>query len=173
MRLKAGTAIAAVDYSAKKGKKRATFWRASNTLSQRIMGTTTGTAIAKLDLSGMAAGQQAGFARFSVVFHLLGVEADVTGKRHLFFMANDGEKVAGPEIGSETLYIKTNNQGDKAFYEYSTDGTTFQRFGPEFTIAFGQWSGDRLGFFCWNEQVEKGYIDIDWFTYDYDGPKKY
>ncbi len=42
---------------------------------------------------------------------------------------------------------------------------------PVFTIAFGKWTGDRLGFFCWNEKEEKGHIDVDWFKYDYDGPK--
>jgi hypothetical protein len=31
--------------------------------------------------------------------------------------------------------------------------------------------GDRLGFFLWNEKEDAGYIDIDWFTYEYDGPK--
>mgnify|MGYP000256475117 CR=1 FL=1 len=30
---------------------------------------------------------------------------------------------------------------------------------------------DGLGFFSWNEQKDDGYIDVDWFKYDYDGPK--
>ena len=36
---------------------------------------------------------------------------------------------------------------------------------------FGMWTGDRLGFFCWNDSEPQGHIDVDWFRYDYDGPK--
>lgn len=148
-----------------------TFWRACNTLSQRIMGITTGTAVAKLDLSGMSPGQRAGFVRFGGVYHLLGVSADGSGKRTLFFRDNLGRDTAGPEIRSDQLWIRTRNDGDQATFEYSLDGQRFGRLGPPFTIKFGRWTGDRLGFFCWNEQAETGHIDIDSFRYDYDGPK--
>ncbi len=147
------------------------FWRAYNTLSQRIMGMTTGTAEAKFDISNMAVGQRAGFVRFGGVYHLLGIKVDDSGKQNLFFMDNYASETMGPEITSDIIYIRTSNTGNKAFYEYSLNGKTYQRFGPEFTIAFGKWTGDRLGFFCWNEKEEKGFIDVDWFTYDYDGPK--
>lgn len=147
------------------------FWRACNTVSQRIMGTTTGSASAKFDLSQMATGQRAGFVRYGGVYHLLGVRADDSGKRILFFMDKVGKETSGPEIKSNQLVIRTSNKGNQAFFEYSTNGKNFKRFGPEFTIAFGKWTGDRLGFFCWNEKQEKGSIDVDWFTYDYDGPK--
>ena len=93
------------------------------------------------------------------------------GNRHLFFMNKMGEKTKGPQLNSTVLYIRTSNTVNKATYEYSEDGKNFKRFGPEFTIEFGKWTGDRLGFFCWNEENEQGYIDIDWFKYDYDGPK--
>lgn len=147
------------------------FWRAPNTLSQRIMGTTTGTAAAKFDISGMVPGQLAGFVRYGGVYHLLGVYQNNDGERSLFFMDEIGNKTQGPFINGNNLYIKTSNTSNQATYEYSTDGKNYQRFGPEFTIAFGKWTGDRLGFFCWNEQQEKGFVDVDWFTYEYDGPK--
>ncbi|RZV61023.1 MAG: hypothetical protein EX254_08265 [Flavobacteriaceae bacterium] len=51
------------------------------------------------------------------------------------------------------------------------DDQKYQRFGPNFTIEFGNWTGDRLGFFTWNDKEEKGQIDVDWFKYDYNGPK--
>jgi beta-xylosidase len=147
------------------------FWRACNTLSQRIMGVTTGTAIAKFDLSGMAPGQRAGFVRYGGVFHLMGAKMDAKGQRILFFMDNNGKELSGPVLASKTLYIRTENHGNTASFEYSVDGKLFKRFGPEFTIKFAMWTGDRLGFFCWNEDTETGHMDIDWFTYDYDGPK--
>ncbi|TNJ44983.1 glycoside hydrolase 43 family protein [Tamlana fucoidanivorans] len=147
------------------------FWRACNTLSQRIMGITTGTAVSKFDISGMQPHQLAGFVRYGGVFNLLGVEVDQNGKKHLFYMSPMAEKTKGPELTGSNLYIRTTNNSDQATYEYSLNGKTFTKFGPTFTIAFGKWTGDRLGFFSWNEKEDAGYIDVDWFTYDYDGPK--
>ncbi|WP_396600645.1 glycoside hydrolase 43 family protein [Algibacter sp. R77976] len=147
------------------------FWRACNTLSQRIMGITTGTAVAKFDISGMQPHQLAGFVRYGGVFNLLGVEVNEAGKKHLFYMNPMAEKIMGPELISNDLYVRTSNKINQATYEYSLDGEHYKAFGPTFTIAFGKWTGDRLGFFSWNEKQDAGYIDVDWFTYDYDGPK--
>ncbi|MGJ8694203.1 MAG: glycoside hydrolase family 43 protein [Thalassotalea sp.] len=147
------------------------FWRASNTLSQRMMGITTGTAVAKFDISGMAPNQLAGFVRYGGVFNLLGVEMSTDGKKHLFYMDAMSKKTVGPELTSNDLYIRTSNARNQATYEYSFNGQDFKAFGPTFTIAFGKWTGDRLGFFSWNEKEDAGHIDVDWFTYDYDGPK--
>ena len=135
------------------------------------MGTTTGTATARFDISSVAPGQRAGFVRYGGVFHLFGIHVEDSGQRNLFFMDNVGEETRGPEIEANEITIRTSNNGNRAYFEYSLDGKTFERFGPEFTIKFGNWTGDRLGFFCWNEKEEKGFIDVDWFTYDYDGPK--
>ena len=153
------------------GGREKVFWRAYNTLSQRIMGTTTGMAVAKFDLSGMEPGQRAGFVRFGGVYHLLGVWMKEPGKRFLFFEDTEGRETVGPEVQQDTLYVRTTNNGNRAFFEYSTDGENYERFGPEFAIKFGCWTGDRLGFFCWNEEEEGGLVDVDWFHYDYDGPK--
>lgn len=147
------------------------FWRAPNTISQRIMGITTGTAVAKFDISGMVPGQIAGFVRFGGVYHMLGISVNDSDKKHLIFFSAKGEETEGPEITSDDLFIRTTNTSNQAFYEFSLDGATYERFGPEFTIKFGNWTGDRLGFFCWNEKEEKGVLDIDYFKYSYDGPK--
>jgi hypothetical protein len=70
-----------------------------------------------------------------------------------------------------TLYVRTTNDGDQARFAWSTDGSKFHDFSATFTLKFGQWTGDRLGFFCWNDSEPQGHIDVDWFRYDYDGPK--
>jgi len=146
------------------------FWGACNTISQRIMGTGRGEATAKLDLAGMRRGQRAGFARFGGVYHLLGAYAETARVRRLFFDAG-GRITSGPLVNGDTLFIRTTNDGNQARFAWSTDGRAFRDFGPVFTIAFGQWTGDRLGLFCWNDLQPEGYIDVDWFHYDYDGPK--
>ncbi|WP_282135209.1 glycoside hydrolase family 43 protein [Seonamhaeicola maritimus] len=147
------------------------FWRACNTLSQRIMGITTGTAVAKFDISGMQPHQLAGFVRYGGVFNLLGVEVDENGKKNLFYMNPMAEKTNGPELVGNDLFVRTSNNSNQATYEYSFDGENYKAFGPTFTIVFGKWTGDRLGFFSWNEKEDAGHIDVDWFTYDYDGPQ--
>ena len=86
-------------------------------------------------------------------------------------MDKDGKETVGPEISGSQLFIRTTNNGNQAWFEYSTNNKTYQRFGPEFTLQFGKWTGDRLGFFCWNDKEEKGWMDVDWFQYEYDGPK--
>ena len=134
------------------------------------MGTGRGIVTAKFDLSGMKANQQAGFVRFSSIYHMLGVHMNSSGIRRLIFNAN-GKVTRGPVIKTDKLWIRTVNDGDQAHFAYSTDGGLFIRFGPEFTIKFGNWCGDRLGFYCWNDKVNDGYIDIDWYHYNYDGPK--
>ena len=146
------------------------FWGACNTISQRIMGTTRGEAEARFDLSGMKPGQRGGFVRFGGVYHLLGVRVRADGIKQLFFNAN-GEEEDGPELAGNDLWIRTVNERDQARFAYSTDGREYTDIEPVFTIKFGKWTGDRLGFFCWNDKEETGYLDVDWFHYDYDGPK--
>ena len=128
-------------------------------------------ATAKFDLSGMCKHQRAGFVRFGGIYHLLGVHVDANGAKRLFLDAN-GSIIQGPVIETDTLWIRTSNDGDQARFAFSTDGEIFHRFGPDFTLQFGKWTGDRLGFFCWNDNVAAGHVDIDFFNYDYDGPKE-
>ncbi len=152
------------------GKK--DFWGACNTVSQRIMGTGKGAAEAKLDLSGMRPGQQAGLVRFSVDYHLCGVRMTETGQKRLFFDIN-GKVTTGPVIDADTLWIRTDNDGDRARFAWTfmSGGLRLSGDGPEFTLKFGKWCGDRLGFFCWNDEKAEGHIDVDYFHYSYDGPK--
>ncbi|WP_052260614.1 glycoside hydrolase 43 family protein [Photobacterium gaetbulicola] len=147
------------------------FWRANNTLSQRIMGSTVGVAEAKINISGMVTNQYGGFVRFGGRSNLIGIKVDDHGKKHLFYMNEFGEMLTGDEYQSDTLHIRTTNIGFDAYFEYSLDGTEFSRFGPTFKLEFGNWTGDRLGFFTWNEVKDDGHIDIEWFKYNYDGPK--
>jgi beta-xylosidase len=149
-------------------RKEIPFWRACNTLSQRIMGTKTSTGIAKFDITGMAKGQRAGFVRFGGISHLIGVRIDDKGSRNIFFMDDKGIETVGPKIEKDIIYFKTTNIGKVANFEYSYDNKHFISFGNDFKLGFGRWTGDRLGFYSWNEIEESGYIDIDWFQYEYE-----
>lgn len=166
LRLKASTLVPLSNYYYHKGAS--SFWRASNTLSQRIMGTKAGISSAKFDVSGMTQGQRAGYARFAGVSHLIGVKMDAEGNRNLFFMDDKGTEIDGPSIEKAIIYFKSTNSGNSASFEYSYDNKNFERFGPEFELVFGRWSGDRLGVFCWNDIEDSGNVDIDWFEYEYE-----
>ena len=146
------------------------FWNASNTISQRLMGTGPGRITAKVDIGDMAPGQQAGMVRHSGRYVLLGISVGKKGVKKLVF-TNTGKVTLGPVIRQDMIWLRTENDGEKAFYEYSLDGQHFERFGPEFTLTFGRWRGDRPGFYCWNELKASGHIDVDYFHYEYDGPK--
>ena len=113
--------------------------------------------MAKIDISGMEKGQRAGFVRFGGVRHLIGVRMD-----------DEGTEIVGPKVEKEIIYFKSSNSGKVASFKYSYDDKQFKSFGNEFELGFGRWTGDRLGFFCWNEIEEAGYVDIDWFRYEYE-----
>jgi len=146
------------------------FWNAANTISQRLMGQGPGVAIAEVDLSGMQPGGQAGFCHHSGQYVLLGIRVEDDGTKRLTF-DNDGRQTEGPAITADVIYYRTDVDGDRATLAYGFDGVTWNRFGDEFRLEFGRWRGDRLGFYCFNDKADAGHIDIDWFHYDYDGPK--
>lgn len=146
------------------------FWNAANTISQRLMGKHGGTVTAKVDISGVRPGQQAGLCHHSGQYVLLGVAVADDGRRHLVFN-REGNVTQGPLTAADVLYLRTDMHGSTATFSYSMDGKHWQSFGEQFPIKFGRWRGDRIGFYCWNDKQEAGHIDIDWFAYDYDGPK--
>ncbi|WP_394153764.1 family 43 glycosylhydrolase [Vibrio maritimus] len=147
------------------------FWRACNTISQRVMGNTAGLAETKINLRGMKPNQLGGFVRFGGVSHLIGIKVNQDGEKRLFFMDKLGNTTLGEVYNEDCIYFRTENFGTSSYFQYSRDGEIYQDFGPEFKLEFGNWTGDRLGFFTWNENQDDGYIDIEWFRYDYDGPK--
>ena len=58
----------------------------------------------------------------------------------------------------------------QSHYSYSTNGTTFTPFGEPYQLAWGDYRGDRIGIFTYNNDADAGYMDCDSFTYDYTLP---
>ena len=144
------------------------FWNASNTLSQRIMG--KGVATARMDMGGIESRQRAGFCHHSGQYVLLGISVAHDGTRNLVF-DHDGSETIGPVLRDDILYVRTDIDGDQASCSYGFDGKTWIPIGESFRLTFGRWRGDRLGFYCWNDQKPAGHLDVDWFRYEYDGPR--
>jgi alpha-L-fucosidase 2 len=60
----------------------------------------------------------------------------------------------------------------KSEYAYSLDGIQFESFGPGYQLAWGNYRGDRLGLYCFNNKAETGFVDVDFLRYDYGTKRK-
>ncbi|MGN6505360.1 MAG: hypothetical protein ACTHM6_07340, partial [Tepidisphaeraceae bacterium] len=58
----------------------------------------------------------------------------------------------------------------RSTWAYSTDGQTFRPFGDPYPLGWGDYRGDRIGIFSYNNDADAGTVDVDSFTYHYDSP---
>ncbi|HEX8425266.1 glycoside hydrolase 43 family protein [Hymenobacter sp.] len=146
--------------------------KAGNTLTQRTMRTSTNEVIVRLDLRGMADGQRAGLCHFaSPHSSSLGVVREGATRKLEFKTGN--EATAGPTLMGNSLWLKSTWGLDgKSQYFYSLDGKTYKPFGQPYQMAWGSYRGDRLGLYSYNNKAEAGYVDVDYFRYNYSRPKR-
>jgi beta-xylosidase len=146
------------------------FFKAGNTLTQRIIGTGGGTAGVQLDATGMADGQIAGLVFFWKSYAQIGV-AQSDGKRRIIFSDN-GARTEGPELTSTNLaWVRAEIDAEGGcVFAYSLDGKKYESIGNRFVFGWHNYRGTRLGLFTYNDRGEKGWIDFDDFRYDYQGP---
>ena len=141
--------------------------KVGNTLTQRSMRSTSNVVILKLDLSGMADGQKAGLTHFGRPnYSAIGVVND-DGVKKLEFNVK-GTITIGPALTGNSLWLKSvwGLDGLSQYY-YSTDGKNYAAYGTPYQLMWGSYRGDRLGIYTYNNKVEEGYLDIDFFQYDY------
>lgn len=50
-------------------------------------------------------------------------------------------------------------------YYYSLDGDNFIEFGEPYQMSWGNYRGDRIGIYCFNEKEDAGFVDIDYLHY--------
>lgn len=138
--------------------------RAGNTLTQRSMRTRRNEVTIKLEIGGMADGQQAGLCHFAGTYSTLGVR-QAGGIRTVLYDDN-GRETAGPRIEGPAVWLRStwDEQGSSR-YAYSVNGTTFIPFGGAYRLGWGHYRGDRVGVFCYNTDSEAGCVDVDWFRY--------
>ena len=116
---------------------------------------------AKLDLTGLADGQEAGLAHYAKTFCTLGV-VQAGGARTLTFNDNGRKTLAamGPEA---VLWLRSTWDYDGVMqFSYSVDGSSFIPFGEPCQLTWGSYRGDRVGVFTTGE---RGYVDLDSFQY--------
>jgi beta-xylosidase len=142
--------------------------KAGNTLTQRSFRTTTNEVVVKLDLGGMADGQQAGLCHFAKSNSSLGVQQD--GATRMLVNVNNGKVTPGPVITGNNLWLKSVWGLDgQSRYSYSLDGQTFTEFGAPYQLSWGSYRGDRIGIYSFNDNADAGQLDVDYFHYHYAG----
>lgn len=142
-----------------------TLLAAGNTLTQRSFRTTRNEVTIKLDLSGFADGQKAGLCHFSQSSSSLGI-SQKDGVKRLEYTENDQTSLK-TEFASTFIWLRSSwgNDGLSQYY-YSLDGDNFIPYGQPYQLKWGNYRGDRIGIYCYNNEEEKGYVDVDYFHYE-------
>ena len=150
--------------------ERGNFFKAGNTLSERLIGYSGGTVEVKLDADGMADGQIAGLVFYWRNYAQVGV-AQREGKRRI--ICNDNGTVSeGPELPpGDVVWVRAliDDQAGCTF-GYSFDGRSFMPIGQRFPFGWHNYRDTRLGLFTYNDVGENGHVDFDYLHYRYHGP---
>ena len=143
---------------------------AHNSLTQRVIGPSS-VATVELYTKGMKDGDVAGLGNINVPCSWVGIVKE--GKQSIlrcFEQAtNDTVEVRnGGKIG-EKLWLRMvgDYDHDRAHYEYSLDGTTFQQIGREMPLSYQliTFQGSRHTLFAFNHRGKNGgYAEFDNFT---------
>ena len=137
---------------------------AGNTLTQRCFRTVQNEVVTKLDISSMADGQKAGLCHFSSRHAAIGVVKD--GGTCYWEYRQDNQVTRGEAVAGNEVWLRTTWGLDgMARFAYSLDGKDFQPWGVPYQMTWGNYRGDRLGVYCFNDKAEAGWVDVDFFHY--------
>jgi beta-xylosidase len=145
------------------------FFKTGNVLSQRHYRSDLTVATIKLDLSGMADGQEAGLANFNGGKNYSSLKVvQKSGVRSIQYQ-EDGKITLGNRLpdSTTTVWIRSSAGFDDInTYSCSLDGKTFTPSGSAYKLKSAGWRGDMIGIYTFNNDAEKGYIDVDYFHYE-------
>lgn len=141
--------------------------RAGNTITQRSMRTLSNVATVKIDISHLTDGQFAGLTHFSTTSNsLFGIKQE-NGIRSLVYSCN-GKDTSATRLIQQSIWLRSTwDVNGVSRYAFSTDGKSYHSFGSTYQLTWGSYRGDRIGIFNFNTKENKGYVDVDWFQYDY------
>jgi beta-xylosidase len=167
LRLKACVSLPTKDTESLKG--------IPNLLGQRMMGQNRNVITAKCDVSGMAKGQEGGFHISARDNSAIGVKMDNAGQMHFFFKSDaatrkDMAVKLGPALNQSEVWLQAKVEKARATFFFSLDGKAYSPLGGEVRLLMAGFTPNTVGFYTMNT-TEDGHMDVDWFKYDYDGPK--
>jgi len=137
---------------------------AGNTLTQRSFRKEENDVVVKMDIENMADGQKNGLCHFSSQHAAIGVIKE--GETYYLEYRKNNKITKGIAFSSKHIWLKSKwgLDGLTQFY-YSFDGDNFLQFGDTYQLVWGNYRGDRLGIYCFNDNVDKGFVDVDYFHY--------
>lgn len=141
--------------------------RVGNTITQRSMRTRQNTVTIKMDIANMNDGQYAGLTHLSTQNNsMFGIKQE-NGTRKLVYTYNDVDMV-GITVAQKDIWLQSEwDINGLNFYSFSLDGELFVPFGDKNQLTWGSYRGDRIGIFSYNTLKEDGFVDIEWFRYNY------
>ncbi|NGF56938.1 glycosyl hydrolase 43 family protein [Parapedobacter sp. SGR-10] len=146
-----------------------------NKLLQRKMGTGKDTVTTKMDVSGMQTGQSAGLIVTGFNHAVIGVHYHPSKEKRIYVERADGKIVEVPLDGTkQSVYLRAVMDERNLDLMYSLDGVNYHSIGETYLLQTRGFNGLFIGFYSMSAEdnvPKNGYVDFDWFTYSYDGPK--
>jgi hypothetical protein len=69
-------------------------------------------------------------------------------------------------MGVKDIWLRSTVAWDElVHFESSADGTNFTPFGGLYKLKQGNYRGDMIGIYTFNDIADAGYIDVDYFHY--------
>ncbi len=137
---------------------------ARNTLTQKIWDT-CGVIETKVDVNGMAAGQQAGLAFLnSSQMGWIGV-SNSEGSPRVSWGSFDRESEVGEKICGDFLWLRAEYMEEICRFTYSLDGENFVQVPVSFRMRFAGWKACRVGIYSFGS--DGGHADFDYFRMVY------
>ena len=145
------------------------FFKAGDTLTQRLMGTQGGEVVMKMDAGKMADGQTAGLTIFWKETAQLSVVQQHGARR--IECSRNGAVTPGPALTGAEVWLKAaiDAEGGSTF-AYSLDGKVFTPIGDRFPFGWHNYRGTRLAIHSYNNEADAGSVDVDFFHYTVVGP---
>ena len=139
--------------------------KAGNTLTLRSFQTPWNKVKVRIDLSKMAEGQRSGICHFSAPWSEFGVEMR-DGRRILYHRTNSSCQDVLLNDVPDIIYLGSHWGLDgRCHYSYSTDGKSWHDLGARYHLQWGNYRGDRLGMFTYNNKGEAGQATFSDFSY--------
>ena len=138
--------------------------KAGNTLTQRTFRKTENEVVVKMDISRMTDGQKAGLCHFSSSHAALGVVKE--GGRCFLEYRRDDRVSRGIPLEASCIWLKSEWGLDGlSRFSYSLDGDHFLPCGAPYPLAWGNYRGDRVGIYSFNDLSDTGWVDVDYLHY--------
>ena len=141
--------------------------KAGNTIVQRVWRSTDNEVTVRMDCRQMADGQRSGLCHFAEDWMEMGVRQE-NGQRQLYFRTRkhgDNADViySGP---IDHIYLRSQWGLDGLCTQsYSIDGRKFTEIPQHYQMSWGNYRGDRVGLYTYNDSADQGSTTFNRFRY--------